>query len=162
MAGVKPGAASPDRQEALPVMAVPLPISIVRLDARERVIGLDQDGMGLGRADLLQEQSPFTWALTACHRAFWEMTQWPALCASGHLDEALLEFDDGNAEPMVAVSYWRRDVQANPPCLTGMLVPGSERQQLLRQLRRSQESVQAMPAAVLQIGILDTGEVMLA
>ena len=139
----------------------PLPVTVVRLDAQGRILGVVDDGMGLVRSGCLDGQTPFSHSLTTHHSALWEMTQWPALCASGELDEALLEFNGGDGEPVAVVSYWRRDREAATPCVVGMLAPGSERQQLMVQLRGSQESLDAMPAAVLQIGTTETGQLVL-
>jgi diguanylate cyclase (GGDEF)-like protein/PAS domain S-box-containing protein len=139
----------------------PLPATVVRLDAQGRILAVIDDGMGLVRSGRLDGQTPFSHSLTTHHCALWERTQWPALCASGQLDEALLEFHGGDAEPVAVVSYWRHDKDAATPCVVGMLLPGSERQQLMLQLRGSQESLDAMPAAVLQIGTTETGQLVL-
>jgi hypothetical protein len=82
----------------------PLPATIVRLDAQGQVMAVIDDGMDLVRSGRLNEQAPFSQLLTTHHDASWKRTHWPALCASGQLDEPPLALHGSDAEPVAVVS----------------------------------------------------------
>jgi diguanylate cyclase (GGDEF)-like protein len=137
------------------------PLSVVTLDSRGALLRIDEDALDLAAGGRLRPQAPFAHALTAAHRAFWDLTQWPTLLATGFLSEAALEFHAGPGQAKPVLSYWHRRPAADGSGILGLLLPGGERQHLLRQLRRTQESLQEMPAAVLQLGTTPEGQVEL-
>jgi diguanylate cyclase (GGDEF)-like protein len=138
-----------------------LPLSVIRLDHCGQVVDLMEDGLRLGHAGAVAVQQPFAQALTASHRALWELTLWPSLVAGGSLSEVMVELRGEQGSVISALTYWQHDRSAAGASVVGLLVPGTQRQELSRQLRRSQESLQAMPAAVLQLGCSPTGELQL-
>ena len=134
---------APERQE--------LPLAILKVGSDGLLMEVSEDGLGLATCACLRTHAPFAQSLSAHHRAFWDLTQWPALVAAGSLNEAALEFTSSQGRSWAALSYWRQSDEGGRSVYTGLLVPGTERRDLIRQLRRSQDSLLAMPAAVLQL-----------
>ncbi|WP_157264284.1 putative bifunctional diguanylate cyclase/phosphodiesterase [Azohydromonas aeria] len=88
--------------------------------------------------------------LAPAYRVLWELTIWPALQAAGKLDEVVLELR-GDLATVAVLTYWRACPGPHGQTYRVMAVPGTERGRLLARLRQAQDSLDAMPGAILQV-----------
>ncbi|WP_198321150.1 putative bifunctional diguanylate cyclase/phosphodiesterase [Azohydromonas aeria] len=128
----------------------PLPVAFWHVDAAGRLLHY---AALPGQAELLLVPGPIAGLLTPAWRLLWELTIWPALQSAGALDEVVLDLrTDG--ESVQVLSYWRAAPGAGPgdtPGFEVLAVPGAQRARLLGRLRRTQETLDAMPGALLQV-----------
>ncbi|WP_051242152.1 putative bifunctional diguanylate cyclase/phosphodiesterase [Azohydromonas australica] len=140
---------SADSDQSLAAGSTPeLPVATWQVDAQGRLLAPaalpGQPGRCLP-AGFINER------LTSAYRVLWELTIWPALGNTGVLDEVVLEVWNEGSEPVQLLSFWRRRDGPGGQAYVVMVVPGAERAQLMAQLRRAQDSLDAMPGAILQV-----------
>lgn len=134
--------------QALPGNGVPeLPVATWRVDAYGQLV---VPAVLPGLPGRFLPPGPIGERLSSAHRVLWESTIWPTLQDAEALDELVLELQDG-AEPVQLLSFWRRHDGPGGQAYVAMVVPGAERAQLMAQLRRAQDSLDAMPGAILQV-----------
>jgi diguanylate cyclase (GGDEF)-like protein len=124
-----------------------LPVAVWRIDTEGRLL---EPVRIPGCPEFFAPAGPVSDALTPAYRVLWELTIWPTLKTAGALDEVVLELQDASGCAAV-LSFWRACAGPNGQGFVAMMVPGVERARLLAQLRRAQDSLDAMPGAVLQV-----------
>lgn len=127
---------------------------IVRLDATGSVLRRCESDPASWKCVAPAGES-FACLLAPASRAFWDLTLWPALVGGGAVDEAALSLHfPGSVRDVSAtrlLTFWRAEKHEGIAHFVGMLVPGARQYRLLADLRRAQESLEAMPGAVLQV-----------
>ncbi|WP_298231310.1 EAL domain-containing protein [uncultured Azohydromonas sp.] len=137
-----------DLAQALPTGgASDLPVTTWRVDADGRLL---HPAALPGLPGHCLPPGPIAERLTSAERLRWELTRWPELKRTGALDEVALEVQEGSA-PAQLLSFWRRHDGPGGQAYVALVVPGAERAQLMAQLRRAQDSLDAMPGAILQV-----------